>query len=336
MLETFAAFTDLGGGRRLILDVLPEPNLKSNPWGDDPSAFKTAFRKIASDARAAIGSSKVRIVFSANRSMSSSRYSQSEWGTGGFRLFWPGAGHADAAGLGGYPTAGGSNVGYYGSGIDELANAVGPGVPILISAGGAPNLPSEAAQIQYAEGLANLAVSHPQVVGVQWDDRVLGSLDLRVSSTSGLQSGFAAATLSARQGGVDWLFSADVATWASARSAANPFDDSSASIFSDSIKWLSATGITQGCGPRRFCPDALVTRGQMAAFLVRALKLPAPPTPKIFTDTKGHMFEGAIAQLAYAGITIGCNPPTNNRFCPNSNVTRGEMAAFLVRAGLTD
>ncbi|HEY6629617.1 MAG TPA: S-layer homology domain-containing protein, partial [Acidimicrobiia bacterium] len=63
MLKAFAAFTDLGGGRRVILDILPEPNVRNNPWGDDPSSFKTAFRNIATQARAEIGSSRVRIVF---------------------------------------------------------------------------------------------------------------------------------------------------------------------------------------------------------------------------------------------------------------------------------
>ena len=79
-----------------------------------------------------------------------------------------------------------------------------------------------------------------------------------------------------------------------------------------------------------------MTRGQMAAFLVRALHLPLPPNPKVFVDTRGHLFQGAISTLAHAGITLGCNPPTNNRFCPDSDVTRGEMAAFLLRAGLTN
>jgi hypothetical protein len=36
--------------------------------------------------------------------------------------------------------------------------------------------------------------------------------------------------------------------------------------------------------------------------------------------------------LAAAGVTNGCNPPSNDRFCPDSYVTRGQMAAFLVRA----
>ncbi len=336
MLAAFAKFTDLGGGRRVILDILPEPNLRSNPWGDDAPAFKAAFRRIADRANTVIGSSHVRTAFTAHRSMSSSRYSVAQWGTGGFRLFWPGGNYVDIAGVGGYPTSGGTNVGYHEAAVNEMSIAAGPGVPIIVAAGGAPNRPSEAAQTQYAAALAELAARHPQVVGVQWDDWVKGGLDLRVSSGSGLQSGYATAAHSAQDGGVDWLFSSNVGSWAAARNAANPFDDSTSSIFSESIKWLNATGITEGCGPRRFCPDARVTRGQMAAFLVRALHLPAPPRPKVFVDTRGHLFEGAIARLAHAGITVGCNPPTNNRFCPDSDVTRGEMAAFLVRAGLTD
>jgi hypothetical protein len=304
-------------------------------YGDDPGRFKTAFRDIASRARSVLGNN-VRIAFTASRAMTSDRYSPGEWGTGGHRLYWPGADHVDLVGINGYATSGGSNVSFYQSAVDEMSNAAGPGVPMIIAAGGAPNSPSETAQIAYVQALADFAASHGQILGVQWDDLVKGNLDLRVSSSSGLQSGFATASQGARDGGVDWLFSSSVETWTAARNAADPFDDSTSSVFAESIRWLSATGITEGCAPRRFCPDDRVTRGQMAAFLGRALKLAAPPSPITFTDSRGHLFEGAISRLAYAGITVGCNPPTNNRFCPNSYVTRGEMAAFLVRAGLTD
>jgi hypothetical protein len=70
----------------------------------------------------------------------------------------------------------------------------------------------------------------------------------------------------------------------------------------------------------------------MAAFLARAFDLAPYTGPDRFVDDNGHLFEGAIERLAQAGITLGCNPPTNNRFCPNDNVTRGQMAAFLKRA----
>jgi S-layer homology domain len=52
------------------------------------------------------------------------------------------------------------------------------------------------------------------------------------------------------------------------------------------IEALKASGITGGCGPAIYCPDAPVTRGQMATFIAKALGLhwpgatapPAPPT----------------------------------------------------------
>ena len=52
----------------------------------------------------------------------------------------------------------------------------------------------------------------------------------------------------------------------------------------------------------------------------------------LFADDDGSIFEDNIDKLATAGVTKGCNPPTNDNFCPNANVTRGQMAAFLRRA----
>ncbi len=104
-------------------------------------------------------------------------------------------------------------------------------------------------------------------------------------------------------------------------------------LFFDDIEWLADQGITRGCNPPlndRFCPDDNVTRGQMAAFLTRALSLPTG-TPGAFSDDDGSIFEQDIEALATAGITKGCNPPLNDRFCPDDNVTRGQMAAFLFR-----
>lgn len=105
------------------------------------------------------------------------------------------------------------------------------------------------------------------------------------------------------------------------------------SVFSDDIDFLVSRGITRGCNPPRndrFCPDDPVTRGQMAAFLTRALGLPGGQAR--FSDTRGHVFASDVAALADAGITRGCNPPRNDRFCPDDPVTRGQMAAFLARA----
>ncbi|MEA2002684.1 MAG: S-layer homology domain-containing protein [Actinomycetota bacterium] len=112
------------------------------------------------------------------------------------------------------------------------------------------------------------------------------------------------------------------------------FIDDDASVHEADIERLDALGITRGCNPPvndRYCPDLNVTRGQMAAFLKRALDLP-PAVEDFFDDDNGSTFEGDINAIAAAGITRGCNPPDNDRYCPNDNVTRGQMAAFLKRA----
>ena len=114
----------------------------------------------------------------------------------------------------------------------------------------------------------------------------------------------------------------------------NNFTDDDGSVFETDIAKLAAAGITAGCNPpanTKFCPEANVTRGQMAAFLTRALNL-APGPGGTFTDDDNSIFEADIEKLATAGITKGCNPPANNQYCPYASVTRGEMAAFLVRA----
>nr|MDJ0925850.1 S-layer homology domain-containing protein [Acidimicrobiia bacterium] len=115
----------------------------------------------------------------------------------------------------------------------------------------------------------------------------------------------------------------------------NTFIDDDGSTFEDDIAKLAAAGITRGCNPpanTMYCPDKNVTRGQMAAFLVRALNLTDDGGGNTFIDDDGSTFEDDIAKLAAAGITLGCNPPTNDRYCPDNAVKRGQMASFLARA----
>jgi subtilisin family serine protease len=94
------------------------------------------------------------------------------------------------------------------------------------------------------------------------------------------------------------------------------------------IEWLLAQGITAGCAPELFCPEGLVTRGQMASFLSRALDLP-PTSTDYFGDDDGSTHEANINRLAAAGLTYGCGPDT---YCPDGIVSRAQMASFLSRA----
>ncbi|MDJ0923012.1 MAG: SpoIID/LytB domain-containing protein [Acidimicrobiia bacterium] len=115
---------------------------------------------------------------------------------------------------------------------------------------------------------------------------------------------------------------------------ASPFTDIIGSVHYDDIVYIADAGITAGCNPpynTEFCPGGFVTRGQMAAFLVRALGLSDDGGQDWFGDDDGITFEGDINRLATAGITFGCNED-GTRFCPNDTVSRAQMAAFLVRA----
>ena len=113
------------------------------------------------------------------------------------------------------------------------------------------------------------------------------------------------------------------------------FLDDDGTTFEGDINRLAAAGITSGCNPPtndRYCPDGKVTRGQMAAFLVRAFGYTDNGGGDLFVDDDGSIFEADIDRLGTAGVTRGCNPPTNDRYCPTSPVLRDQMASFLSRA----
>ncbi|MDJ0790420.1 MAG: DUF5011 domain-containing protein [Acidimicrobiia bacterium] len=115
----------------------------------------------------------------------------------------------------------------------------------------------------------------------------------------------------------------------------NPFTDDDDSIFENDIEALYASGITRGCNPpanTRFCPDQFLTRGQAAAFFVRAFGYVDNGGGDLFIDDDDSIFENDIDKLATAGVTRGCNPPANTEFCPENRITRYQIAAFLARA----
>jgi len=102
------------------------------------------------------------------------------------------------------------------------------------------------------------------------------------------------------------------------------------------IEKLYADGITSGCSlsPLGYCPDDYVTRAQMAIFLLRsehgALYTP-PAATGIFDDVSTTYWAAAwIEQLFHEGITTGCGT-SPLMYCPDYDVTRAEMAVFLVR-----
>lgn len=116
-----------------------------------------------------------------------------------------------------------------------------------------------------------------------------------------------------------------------------PFADVPASsAFCRYIKRLVELSITGGCGNSQYCPQALVTRDQMAAFIVRAVSGEPPQdycgNASPFADVSPQAWSCRyIKRLVELGITQGCG---YGSYCPTASVTREQMAAFLARAFL--
>jgi hypothetical protein len=109
---------------------------------------------------------------------------------------------------------------------------------------------------------------------------------------------------------------------------AGAFADIAGSVHKTNIGIIKRLEITHGTTASTYNPNDPITRGQMAAFLQRALNLPAS-TVDYFTDDESSIFENDINAIAAFGITRGTSATTYN---PNDPVTRGQMAAFLTRA----
>ncbi|GEM_PF-6383046 len=102
----------------------------------------------------------------------------------------------------------------------------------------------------------------------------------------------------------------------------------------DFIQTLGASGITSGCGNNNYCPEDPVTRAEMAVFLERGINgsAYAPPAASgtVFADVpQSYWAADWVEQLASDGITGGCDA---SNYCPDSNVTRAQMAIFLLRS----
>jgi hypothetical protein len=114
------------------------------------------------------------------------------------------------------------------------------------------------------------------------------------------------------------------------------FADVPADAFAASwIEQLFAEGITGGCGEGHYCPNAAITRAQMAVMLLKAKHGPGytpPDCTGVFVDVRcGPAPAFAvdwIEQLVAEGITAGCG---GNAYCPANATLRGNMATFLVR-----
>jgi hypothetical protein len=94
---------------------------------------------------------------------------------------------------------------------------------------------------------------------------------------------------------------------------------------------LYQAGVTTGCDqdPLLFCPDCMLSRGELAVLVARAAGLD-PVEAGVFEDVEDSDWRApSINALYQAGITTGCG---EGIFCPDRIANRWEVAAFVFRA----
>ena len=112
------------------------------------------------------------------------------------------------------------------------------------------------------------------------------------------------------------------------------FADDEGSTFEEDINRVAAAGITRGCDAAdasRFCPDELVTRGQMAAFINRGFEL-EPGSKDRFSDDDGSPFERGHRPGCLRRHHRGLRPGLPAAVLSPGVGDTGQMASFLGRA----
>ena len=122
-----------------------------------------------------------------------------------------------------------------------------------------------------------------------------------------------------------------------------PYSDVDPSnVHRDNIASLKAAGILDGteCGPDQFCPSEPLSRRTFAVWMVRVLDGDQAPDfvdpnavgTSRFADVEASEPESLfIERLSDLRVTAGCaSKPW--RYCPDTNVSRAQMASFLARA----
>lgn len=113
-------------------------------------------------------------------------------------------------------------------------------------------------------------------------------------------------------------------------SSANHFTDDDGHVAEGAIDGLVDAGIPMGCGEDRFCPDRKITRGEMAALITRAFTWDRQANIEKYVDLDDTPFRKPLAKLAARNGLLACDPPVNERLCPEASVRRDEAVYALV------
>ena len=98
--------------------------------------------------------------------------------------------------------------------------------------------------------------------------------------------------------------------------------------YESAVAWASANGIVTGYRDGRFRPDTPVSRAQIAAILWRYAGSPTADAGQDFADESSIPTYAAPA-VDWARANGVVNGKTGNRFDPNGNATRAQVAVML-------
>jgi hypothetical protein len=117
--------------------------------------------------------------------------------------------------------------------------------------------------------------------------------------------------------------------------------------FYKKIETLLHNGITTGCSAAQYCPDAVVSRDQMAIFIAKGIAGLGELVPSAgqvgasvyVCSSGGHSLFADVAPtdsfckhvhyLASENVTLGCDA---THYCPSQIITRDAMASFIAKA----
>ena len=110
----------------------------------------------------------------------------------------------------------------------------------------------------------------------------------------------------------------------------NPFRDVTESDwFYDDVRFANQNGLFNGVEKDLFAPEEPMTRGMLVTVLWRLDGETAPKTATTFTDVDVNAYYAdAVAWAAESGVVNGIG---GNKFDPEGNVTREQIAAILFR-----
>ena len=115
-------------------------------------------------------------------------------------------------------------------------------------------------------------------------------------------------------------------------SGSDRFVDDDGHVAEGAIDGLIDAGVPMGCAADRVCPNRPITRGEMAALMVRAFQWGEGSTPDRFIDLGDSPFREPLAKLAERGALQACDAPRNSKLCPTATVRRDEAVFALITA----